>query len=245
MVDLLILLGTYVGVFFTLGIFTVLYKENPWFRISESTFLGLAVGYGVAQNMLFVRQQWEGQWSKSGIMIFGYLLALIVGIMWYFRFSKKYFYVYRIPLAIIVGTGIGTSLRTVMIAQFLDQIRAQAILNLWVPTSIWPTTINNICMFIMTPAVLLYFWFTGVNLRPGFMKYVDILARYTMMAGFGSAFGYTVLTRYSLFIGRVQFLLGIPPNVAEAYPAFIVMALIMLGTLIGYDLMNKNKPATT
>jgi hypothetical protein len=69
MVDLIILLGTYLGVFFTLGIFTVLYKENPWFRISESAFLGLAVGYGVAQNMLFARQQWEGQWSKSGIMI--------------------------------------------------------------------------------------------------------------------------------------------------------------------------------
>jgi hypothetical protein len=100
-------------------------------------------------------------------------------------------------------------------------------------------------MFIMTPAVLIYFWFTSADSRPGFMKYVDKLARYTMMAGFGSAFGYTVLTRYSLFIGRAQFLLGIPPNLPEAYPAFIVMALIMLGTMIGYDLMKKNKPATT
>ena len=244
MVDLLVLLGTYAGVFFTLGTFTILYKENPWYQISESTFLGLAVGYGVAQNMLFVRQQWEGQWSKSSIMMFGYLLALLVGIMWYLRFSKKYFYIYRWPLAIIVGTGIGTSLRTVMITQFLDQIRAQALLNLWVPTSIYPSTINNICMFIMTPAVLLYFWFTGADSRPGFMKYIDVLARYVMMAGFGSAFGYTVLTRYSLFIGRAQFLLGIPPNLPEAYPAFIVMALIMLGTMIGYDLMKKNKPAT-
>jgi hypothetical protein len=241
MVELITLFGTYIAVFVTLGIFTILYKENPWYRISESLFLGLAVGYGVAQQMLFVRDQWAGQWSKSSIMMIGYFLALLVGIMWYFRFSKKYFYIYRWPLAIIVGTGIGASLRTVMIAQFLDQIRAQALLNLWVPNNIWPTTINNICMFVMTPAVLLYFWFTGADSRPGFMKYVDKLARYTMMAGFGSAFGYTVLTRYSLFIGRAQFLLGIPPNLAEGYPAFIVMALIMLATMIGYDLMQKKK----
>jgi hypothetical protein len=44
-----------------------------------------------------------------------------------------------------------------------------------------------------------------------------------------------------MFIGRAQYLLGITPNPPEAVPAFIVIAFIMLATMIGYDLMQRNK----
>jgi len=46
-------------------------------------------------------------------------------------------------------------------------------------------------------------------------------------------------------IGRAQFLLGVTPNPIEAQTAFIVIAVIMLATMIGYDLMQKKKPAKT
>ena len=62
-----------------------------------------------------------------------------------------------------------------------------------------------------------------------------------MMTGFGAAFGYTILTRYSMFIGRAQFLLGIPPNPLDAKLAFAVIAIIMLASMFGYDLMKRNK----
>ncbi|MCX6648150.1 MAG: hypothetical protein NTV61_02005 [Candidatus Bathyarchaeota archaeon] len=241
--ELLALLGVYAAVFFTLAIYTILYKENPWYRFAESVFLGLAVGYQVALDMKYVRDQWAGQWSSSSIMMIGYVLAILIGLLWYFRFTKQYFYLYRWPLAIIVGTGIGAALRTVIFAQFTTQIIAQAKLNLWVPTNLM-TMFNNIMIFIMVPCVVLYFWFTGSYRESGPMKIIDKVARYTMMAGFGAGFGYTILTRYAMFIGRAQYLLGITPNPAEARPAFIVIALIMLATMIGYDLMNKNKTKT-
>lgn len=104
------------------------------------------------------------------------------------------------------------------------------------------TMFNNILIFIMVPSVVLYFWFTGSYRESAPMKIIDKIARYTMMAGFGSAFGYTILTRYSMFIGRAQFLLGITPNPPEAKTAFAVIAVIMLATMIGYDLMQRNKP---
>jgi hypothetical protein len=95
----------------------------------------------------------------------------------------------------------------------------------------------------MVPSVLFYFWFTGEIRESAPMKVVEKIARYTMMAGFGSAYGYTVLTRYSLFIGRAQFLLGIPPNPPDARMALYVIAFIMLATMIGYVLfMKKEKP---
>jgi hypothetical protein len=92
------------------------------------------------------------------------------------------------------------------------------------------------------PSVLLYFWFTGTIRESAPMKIVEKIARYTMMAGFGSAYGYTVLTRYSLFIGRSQFLLGIPPNDPENQLAFWAIAFIMLASMIGWDLTHKKTP---
>lgn len=230
------LLPVWIGVFFTLGIYSILYRENFWFRIAESMYLGVAVGYGVAFDLRYLRTQWEGRWSASGPMMILYALSILIGLLWYFRFARPYFYLYRIPLAIIVGTGIGMALKTVVFSQFLDQIVAQASVPFWVAGDALGT-VNNLLVIIMVPSVLLYFWFTGGGRRDrGPMMVIDRIARYTMMAGFGSAYGYTVLTRYSLFIGRSQFLLGIPPNPSEARMAFYTIAAIMLLTMIGWDL---------
>jgi lipoprotein signal peptidase len=235
------LLAVWTAVFFTLGIYSILYRENPWYRIAESVYLGVAVGYGVSVDLLYIRNQWTGQWNDSAGMILLFAIVIIVGLMWYGRFTKSTFFLYRWPLAIIVGTGIGLALRTVIDAQFLQQIVAQV--KTPFVTSNMLTTINNILVQIMVPSVLLYFWFTGTIRESAPMKVVEKIARYTMMAGFGSAYGYTVLTRYSLFIGRSQFLLGIPPNEPANQLAFIVIAFVMLASMIGWDLTRKKAPA--
>jgi len=171
-------------------------------------------------------------------MMLLFAIVLVIGLLWYGRFTKSTFFIYRWPLAIVVGTGIGLALRTVIDAQFLQQIVAQARTPFFVAGNIG-STINNLLIQIMVPSVLLYFWFTGTIRESAPMKIVEKIARYTMMAGFGSAYGYTVLTRYSLFIGRSQFLLGIPPNDPENQLAFIVIAFIMLASIIGWDLTHK------
>jgi lipoprotein signal peptidase len=239
MVDLI---AAWTAVFFTLGIYSILYRENPWYRIAESVYLGVAVGYGVSVDLLYIRNQWSGQWSASAGMILLFAIVIIIGLMWYGRFTKSTFYLYRWPLAIVVGTGIGLALRTVIDAQFLQQIVAQVKTPFFVAGNMG-ATINNILIQIMVPSVLLYFWFTGTIRESAPMKIVEKIARYTMMAGFGSAYGYTVLTRYSLFIGRSQFLLGIPPNEPSNQLAFIVIAFVMLASMIGWDLTHKQAPA--
>jgi hypothetical protein len=233
-------IALWTAVFFTLGIYSILYRENPWYRIAESCYLGTAVGYAVGQDLKYIRDQWGGQWGSSSGMILLFAIVSLFGILWYARFNKEIFYLYRWPLAIVVGTGIGMALRTVIFSQFLEQIISQANTPFFVSGDM-VTTINNILIQIMVPSVLLYFWFTGEIRESAPMKVVEKVARYTMMAGFGSAYGYTVLTRYSLFIGRAQFLLGIPPNAPEARPAFIIIAFIMLATMIGYDLFMKRE----
>ncbi len=227
-------IGVWTAVFFTLAIYSFLYGENPWYRLAEHIYAGVSVGYAVAFNLDYLRDQWVNKWSLSGTMVLLYMIAIFFGILWYARFSKKYFFAYRWTLAIIVGTGIGMALRTVIFTQFLNQIMAQARLSLWVPGDLLQS-FSNTMLAIMVPCVLLYFWFTGPERARGPMKYIEKFARYTMMSAFGAAFVYTVLTRSSLFIGRAQFLLGITPNPPEAQMAFYVIAATILITLIGRD----------
>lgn len=234
------LFAIWITVFFTLAIYTFLYRENPWFRLATAIYLGLATGYSITVDLKYLKDQWSGIWTSSGLMMTLFAFAILVGLLWYFRFSKKYFYLYRWPLAIIVGTGIGMAMRTIIFAQFLTQIQGQVGLPLYVAGDALGS-FNNILIAIMVPCVLLYFWFSGIGARRegAAMKTIDLIARYTMMAGFGSAFGYTVLTRYALFIGRCQYLLGILPNPPEARLAFMVVAPIFLLTLFGWDLYKK------
>jgi len=238
MVALWELLGIYTAVFFTLAIYSFLYGENPWYRFAEHAYAGVSVGYSVAFNLRYLRDQWVNKWSLDGTLMILYIIALLFGILWYARFSRNYFFAYRWTLAIVVGTGIGMALKTVIFTQFLAQITAQANITLFVAGDALQT-FSNILMAIMTPCVLLYFWFTGGAREAGPMKIVDRIARYTMMAGFGMAYGNTVLTRYSLFIGRSQFLLGILPNPPEARNAFYVVAAVILLSMIGWDLLKR------
>ncbi len=236
--NLMELLPIWVSVFFTLAIYSFLYGENPWYRLAEHIYAGVSVGYAVAFNLDYLRDQWVNRWSLDGGMTVTYILCILIGLLWYARFVKKYFHFYRWTLAIIVGTGIGMALRTVIFTQFLNQIIAQASIPLFVAGDM-VQTFSNILIIIMTPCVLLYFWFTGGISEGGPMQYVRKIARYTIMAGFGSAYGYTVLTRYSLFIGRSQFLLGNPPNPPEARMAFITIAAVIMITLLASDFLKK------
>jgi hypothetical protein len=232
------LLPIWVSVFFTLAIYSFLYGENPWYRLAEHIYAGVSVGYAVAFNLDYLRDQWVNRWSLDGGLMVVYVICILIGLLWYARFVKQYFHFYRWTLAIIVGTGIGMALRTVIFTQFLNQIIAQARIPLFVAGDM-VQTISNILIAIMTPCVLLYFWFTGGTREGGPMDYVRQIARYTIMAGFGSAYGYTVLTRYSLFIGRAQFLLGNPPNPPEARMAFYTIAAVILITLFASDFLRK------
>jgi len=238
------LLAVWTAAFFTLAIYSFLYKENAWFRVAEATYLGTAVGYQITVNLKYLRDQWGGVWSSTAFMMTMFAFAMLIGLLWYFRFSKKHFYLYRIPLAILVGTGIGQAMQTIIFAQFLSQVKGQISTPLFVSGEL-VTSFNNILVAVMVPCTLLYFWFTGygVNRDTALMKGIDKVARYTMMAGFGSAFGYTVLTRYSLFIGRCQFLLGITPNPPEAKMAFMVITVVLLATLFGWDLYKRQTPS--
>ena len=68
------------------------------------------------------------------------------------------------------------------------------------------TNISMFLLFIGVVSVLIYFFFSAEHRGVfGFFAKIGIVF---LMVGFGASFGYTVMSRITLLIGRLQFLLG-------------------------------------
>jgi hypothetical protein len=65
--------------------------------------------------------------------------------------------------------------------------------------------INTFLIWLGTITVLLYFFFSKA--QTGTYGKVVKIGIWYMMIGFGASFGYTVMARVSLLIGRIQFLI--------------------------------------
>ncbi|MDP3114958.1 MAG: hypothetical protein Q8M98_09290 [Candidatus Cloacimonadaceae bacterium] len=189
------LMSNLVGAFFTLCIFSFLYKDNPLYQMSEQLLVGISLGYGLVLTYervfvpyfyqpLFLKQQW--------ILI----IPSIIGMFYLLRFSRKLSWLSRYPIAFSM-MGVGASVPLAMHTSILVQMR-QAMVPL--------ESVNLFLIFFGTIAVLLYFFFSKAHAGL-YGKFVNV-GKWYMMVGFGASFGLTVMARISLLIGRIQFLVN-------------------------------------
>jgi hypothetical protein len=66
-------------------------------------------------------------------------------------------------------------------------------------------SINTFLILLGVVSVLIYFFFSVEH--KGVIGGVSVIGVWFLMVAFGASFGYTVMARMSLLIGRVQFLL--------------------------------------
>lgn len=185
-------IGTWIGAFLTIGLFSWMYKENAWFRIVENIFVGASLGHLAVtgyQNIMDIA--WKPAMTGKYIM----WLPLIGGFMLFSRWFKKYTWISRVPMGFLVGTTAAVVMNGAIKAQLIEQAAA---------TMMKLTSINNIIFVILTLAATTYFLFTLQSKQTG--PILD-LGKYAMMIAFGATFGQTVMSRISLFTGRMQFLL--------------------------------------
>ncbi|MBE7557824.1 hypothetical protein HS125_02255 [bacterium] len=219
-------------VFFTLAIFSFLYKDNPIYKFAEHVYLGAAVGYGVvivyAQVLEpdlvmpivdFLRHLWGGPTAVYGeqyeVSPGWRLVALALSIMIWARLTKRFNWWSRWALAMIVGAYAALRLVGDAQAYLVAKINA-TLLPLWpMPGNPlldadggirWvsvegPSLLTNWLIVLGVAAVLIHFFFSVEHKGP--MKGASRFGIMILMITFGSSFGYTVLARVSLLIGRV------------------------------------------
>lgn len=212
MQQLLPTIGIWLGAFFTLAIFSFLYKDNPFYRFAEQVFIGVSAGYWLMYTIYNVlkpnlfdklagREQFAENWyliipAALGILM---LLRLIPSIAWISRFS----------MAFVVGTTAGITFVNFLSSNVIQQVNATFLspVAFAADGSIsFGGTLNHLILIFGTILGIYYFFFSSKHQGAG--KYFARSGILFLMISFGASFGYTVMARISLLIGRLQFLLG-------------------------------------
>lgn len=193
----------WIAALLTLAIFSILYRDNPIYRIAEHLFVGIALGYGLAITMHL------GIWQLAlrPLFVEGRFIVLIpiaLGLLYFTRVIPKVSWMIRIPISISLGWAAGVSIPLHFQASILKQVDATLVTPQMFKGNPW-TGIWAIVLLLGTLATLMYFFFSRKEKSP--LKPVSQVGIFFIMVGFGATFGLTVMSRVSLLIGRVQFLL--------------------------------------
>jgi len=201
----------WVAAFLTLGIISFLYRDNTWYKICESVFVGISAGYW------FVSYFWDNLYGKLWLGVFprdpaqqpDYILLIggALGVMMLLRLVPKIGWLSRWPLAFIVGATAGLNLiiyfASNVMVQVEDTIRPLFGANYSASTY---DVVGNIVVAVGTFAALIYFFFSKEH--KGAFGGAAKVGIFVLMVTFGASFGYTVMSRISLLLGRIDFLMG-------------------------------------
>lgn len=190
------------GAAFLIMLFSyLLYKRTMLFDIAEASLVGTAAGYSFIMGIKAIRDQAIYPLQAGDLML---LVPVILGLLLYTRLRRETAYISRIPTAIIVGVGMGLSLRNIITASIIRQIQTQ--INAFQTTTPMKT-FSSILLLVGFVTSLMYFVFTREH--TGVFGYGVKIGRYFMMATFGTVFGAMAMYRLAIIAGQVRFLMQV------------------------------------
>lgn len=187
--------------FLILSLFSFLYKDNVFYKFSEHIFAGLSAGYyvGLIWRSVIVQQLINPMFDNGEWWL---VFPGILGVLMFARLKPKWTWVSRVSLAFVIGNTAGIYLISSLHGMIFKQIAPMMV------------SVNQgdglekillaLLVIVGVITTLVYFYFSkehkgalGVTARVGI---------WFIMIAFGAHFGYTVMGRISLLIGRAEFL---------------------------------------
>ena len=239
--------GAWVATGLTLLIFSFLYKDTPLFKFAEHLYVGVSIGYTIVKTYdtvilhLIIKPIVEnGE--------FALLIPVAIGMLMLTRYVPKAAWMSRYAFAFIVGMGSGLAIpRTIssfILKQIEDTVRPLLSIagpdvltfsmNLLNPAS----NLNAIIILLGVSSVLFYFFFSIEHSGTG--KVVARTGIMFLMISFGAGFGYTVMARMSLLIGRLSDLIEFS-DASYGRPT-IWLSILMVGALVALSRSTRPKP---
>jgi len=213
----------------TLCIYSFLYKDNPFYKFAEHLLVGVSAGYFfviyfwnlIVPNLLTpVKNGFVTLFTGGGFT--GDLAALVPGILGLIiltRLIPKIAWMSRWGIGFYFGAFQGIAITGYMQAFILAQIygtfvtAANPVFSLTLFGNFfgdpgWARFVlatSGPLMIVGVICTLTYFFFSTEH--KGVVGGVARVGIVFLMIGFGASFGYTVMARVSLLIGRLTFLL--------------------------------------
>jgi len=216
--------------FLTLFILSFLYRDNPLYKFAEHLFVGVSAAFWmcmgfwttIVQNLIprvsaGLSDCFQVPYDPASRNSF-YIIPVVLGILLLLRLSRKVGWVSRWPLAFIVGTTAGLNFVRYLRSDFIEQVSATFVPLLvnWqgtgdffgnlslVSTGQLVMMVGNWVIFLGVFCGLVYFFFSTEH--TGLFGSASRVGIWILMITFGASFGYTVMGRVSLLVGRITFL---------------------------------------
>jgi len=202
------IIGVWIAAGLTLMMFSFIYRDNAFFKLGEHLYLGVSVGYyvniqyyqviepDIIRAIRIDHDYWVIIPSVLGLFI---LLRLVPSVAWLSRMS----------FALYIGGFAGLAIPNVLEGYFLPQL-SQTLRPFQTHTQgfVGPAIsadLNQLVILAGVFTVLIFFFFSLEHKR--LIGGISRVGLFFIMVSFGASFGYTVMARISLLIGRFQFLI--------------------------------------
>ena len=204
-------IGITVAALLTIFIYSFLYKDNFLYKLAENIFVGVSAGYLGARlfHDVLMRKLYNPLLAPQPGHLADYwlLVPTILSCMMLLKLvPNNYAWMSRWSLAFVVGTGVGLMIVRFLVSNGLVPVAATISAFNGFADASWGERINAILLAVGVTTGLIYFFFSkehkGIIFGSGARIGISFL-----MVTFGAAFGYTVMARISLLIGRLHFLL--------------------------------------
>jgi hypothetical protein len=214
--------GTIVAIVLTLVIFSYLLGDNVLYRLAEHIFVGVAVGYAVVvafhavvvPKLLspLIETVTTQDWGESVLL----LTSLVLGLLLLTKLSRRagiVSWLGSFSLAVLLGVGAALAIAGALMGTLWPQINTTSEVARYV-ARYGPALglFSGIVVLVGVTGALLHFYFgTGgegrlAAIRDSLVHTWGGLGHWFILIAFGAFLAATFLSRLSLLIGRIQFL---------------------------------------
>ncbi|MFC1572082.1 hypothetical protein ACFL6M_00630 [Candidatus Eisenbacteria bacterium] len=217
----------WVGVVLTFCIYSFLYRDNPFYRFGEHIFVGVANAFTLSfmYHRIIVPimgRPFVAAWriaGEEGLKAelfdpratdanFLVIIPGLIGCLYLARFIKRATWMVRIPIGMFMGYYTGRTVPAYFEGSVFPQMRGTLVTQANFDPAQGGGVMGGIFAIIILVGVigtLMYFYFSKEH--KGVLKWGAQTGIVFVMVGFGASFGFTVMARVSLAIGRFVFLL--------------------------------------
>lgn len=201
----------------TLMIYSFLYKDNPFYKFAEHLFVGVSAAY--AMILAFWNTLVPNCFGEISPRLVGGIvpaiadqpanparwIPLVFGVLLLLRLVRPVAYLSRWAMALVIGYAAGANFTRYLQSDFMVQVQSSMVpliaRNDGGAISLG-ASVSNLVLVVGLISALAYFFFSKEH--TGLFGRASRLGIWTLMVAFGAAFGYTVMARVSLLIGRLQ-----------------------------------------
>jgi hypothetical protein len=207
-------IGIWVAAILTIMVYSYLLGDNPLYGLAEHLLVGSAAAYAVIVAIHSVLIPRLIVPLKSGNWL--YIIPLVLGVLLLTKIKASWAPMGNISMGLLMGVGVALAVSGALLGTIWPQV-AGTIMPLKpsaYPDRGWVGVVEAVIIIVGTIGALLYFHFSAgtpsrvgrlwAGLVGGWAK----VGHWAIMIAFGAIFASLVMSRVSLLVGRMQFLLG-------------------------------------